>query len=185
MLPSGWADRARYAGDSSGLLDFSNSELLMAGVGGKLLPSAFPFSVGAREEEWDSERLIRVTGGGLHRSYKGSPEAPRSCRVRVGAMIAFVTMAEWASNISTGLLSFSVSGGPVDQIYALRSSLPHMTYFASSLNEACIWLQEFSFPLSLISRPLSRRLYTLTRESLLVTNTLTSPLGSSGGKLMA
>ena len=80
-----------YAGDSSGLLDFSNSDVLIAGVGGKVL-SVLPFSVGALEE-WDSDRLMRVTGGGLQRSYRGSVEALSSCRVRVGAIKAVVTIA--------------------------------------------------------------------------------------------
>ena len=37
---------------------------------------------------------MRVTGGGLHKSYSGSPEALRSCLVFVGAIIAVVTIAE-------------------------------------------------------------------------------------------
>ena len=72
--------------------------------------------LGALEEEWDSDRLTRVTAGGLQRSYRGSPEALRSCRVLVGAMMAVVTIAEWASNTSTGRRSLSNSGVLVDQM---------------------------------------------------------------------
>ena len=52
---------------------------------------------------------MSVTGGGLQRSYSGSPERLRTFRVFVGAMRAVVTIAECASNISTGRLSFSAS----------------------------------------------------------------------------
>lgn len=38
-----------YAGDSSGLLDLSNSDVLIAGVAGKPF-SVLPYSVGARDE---------------------------------------------------------------------------------------------------------------------------------------
>ena len=68
------------------------------------------------EDACDCVRLISVTGGGLHKSYKGSPDALRSCLVFVGAMIAVVTIAEWASKTSGGLLSLSDSGCTVDQI---------------------------------------------------------------------
>ena len=47
MLPSGWAQRERYAGDSSGLLILPNSEV--AGVSGKL-GRCWPSSVGGFEE---------------------------------------------------------------------------------------------------------------------------------------
>lgn len=47
MLPSGWAQRDRYAGDSSGLLVLPNSEV--AGVFGRL-GRIWPSSVGGLEE---------------------------------------------------------------------------------------------------------------------------------------
>ena len=108
-------------------------------VVGMVVVSFRPFSSGGEEDVKDSVRLIKVTGGGLQRSYKGSPDDCRSCRVLTGAMIAFVTIAEWASNISTGRFSLSTSDAPeVDQMYALRSSLPQIMYLASSLNLAWI-----------------------------------------------
>lgn len=86
------------------------------GIGGMLGSSRIPSSVAGLDDERESARLTSVTGGGLHRSYSGSPEALKSCLVFIGAMIAVVTIAEWASKTSTGLLSLSVSDGPVDQI---------------------------------------------------------------------
>ena len=50
--------------------------------------------------------------------------------------MALVMIAECASNTSIGRLSLSFSGGPVDQMYTFLSSLPQMTYFASSLKVA-------------------------------------------------
>lgn len=100
----------------------------VAEVEGMLLSGCGLPSEGGMEDACDCERLIRVTGGGLHKSYRGSLDALRSCLVFVDAIIAEVTIAEWASKISGDRLSFSVSGCPVDHMYALRSSLPHIIY---------------------------------------------------------
>jgi hypothetical protein len=119
MLPPLCAHRARYAGVSATFLKLTS---VGAGVG-----NAEPASVGAREEMTDSAFETNVTGGGLHRSNIGSSDALRSCLVCIGAMIVHVVIELCASNISTGLwFLFSPSGVVVDQMYALRSSLPQM-----------------------------------------------------------
>jgi hypothetical protein len=171
-------------GDSSGLGGLVGS--CVRGAGGRVISECgTPFSVGGLEEGLEPPtRSTRVTGGGLHRSYTGSPEAPSSCLIFVGARIAVVTMAECASNTSTGRLSCSLSTVMVGQMYAFRSSLPHITYRPSSLKVAWIWLHVFSFPRNLTSRFRSLKLYSRTRESLLVIRSLTSPFGSLGGNVM-
>jgi hypothetical protein len=83
MLPSLWAERARYAGVSATRL----KPVSVAGVG-----MADPPSVAGLDEATDSARETSVTGGGLQRSKIGSSEAARRSRVFRGAMTAQVVM---------------------------------------------------------------------------------------------
>ena len=123
MLPSTCAVRATYAGLSA---TRRKVDSVGAGVG---RAEAVPASVGGFEEPFiDSAREIRVIGGGLQRSKMGSSDALRHCRVLRGARTAQVVIELCASNSSRGRwFLLSPSGAVVDQMYALRSSLPHIT----------------------------------------------------------
>ena len=68
-------------------------ESIVAGVGGTLFSGCWPSSVGRIEEANDCVLLISLTGGGLHKSYSGSPDEMRISLLQVGAMIAAVTIA--------------------------------------------------------------------------------------------
>lgn len=52
--------------------------------------------------ELTSALLMSVTGGGLHRSYRGSSEAASVCRSLAGAIVQTVVAELCASKISTG-----------------------------------------------------------------------------------
>jgi len=81
---------------------------------GSLRGSEWRFSEGAGRDALDSSLESSVTGGGLQRSYIGSPDPLNSNRVAVGAITAVVTISEWASKNSNGRLSLlSMSAEPV------------------------------------------------------------------------
>jgi hypothetical protein len=129
MLPSLCAERDMYAGVSAALVKVDS-----AGVG-----NADPASVGGFEPFMDSPRDMSVMGGGLQRSNIGSSDALSSLRVACGASIAHVVIELCASKISTGRwFRFSPSATHVDQMYALRSSLPQIMWLVSSAKDALI-----------------------------------------------